>query len=157
MVSLDWSSSASSKQNVPSSTSSQNLGSAITGPHIPQEYNSCKRHRESSSASSWNKGEGSLDGDLANASGDNLANPPFEPAQKNTPKKGFKYLNKHLSCSIKPAEAEPVSAKLSSTALKVFACPYHKWDPRKYGPWTDKKFKHCPSSCITGTELRGIK
>ncbi|KAE9366629.1 hypothetical protein N431DRAFT_562011 [Stipitochalara longipes BDJ] len=38
---------------------------------------------------------------------------------------------------------------------RLFACHFHKLDPRKYGPWTDIKYDKCSSSHIT--QLRHIK
>jgi hypothetical protein len=36
-----------------------------------------------------------------------------------------------------------------------FACPFYKFDPRKFGPWTDDKYGKCPGSRIK--KLRHIK
>jgi hypothetical protein len=43
----------------------------------------------------------------------------------------------------------------STGGLPDFACHFHKLDPTKYGPWTDRKYKQCTGSSIT--ELRRIK
>lgn len=36
-----------------------------------------------------------------------------------------------------------------------FACPFYKFNPRKFGPWTDDKYGKCPGSRIK--KLRHIK
>ncbi|KIN03488.1 hypothetical protein OIDMADRAFT_26180 [Oidiodendron maius Zn] len=49
---------------------------------------------------------------------------------------------------------DPSCVEISDTPPD-FACHFHKLNPLKYGPWTDRKYEKCPGSRIT--ELRRIK
>ena len=138
------------RQHAPSSASSEALESISEERNMLQEFSTSKKPRKSSSNGPGSNAKGNFESDQANSSGTNR---PLEPAPGSSHAKYCNDLDKNISIGI--SGERPDVAFALKTLPRSFACPYNKFNPRKYGPWTDKKFKDCPGSSIP--ELCKIK